>query len=102
MPLEAGEGGAGPVGAAELRRALADGAKIHGATVHHVIPEPDSGAIIAQAALAVNPEDTAATLAARVLTLEHTLYPAAIRTLVTGRAPGTTDATLFSPPPAAG
>jgi len=60
-------------------RALAAGVKIHGATVHFVIPEMDSGPVIAQGALAVRDDDTPDTLAARVLALEHRIYPAALR-----------------------
>jgi phosphoribosylglycinamide formyltransferase 1 len=60
-------------------RALAAGVKIHGATVHLVVPEVDSGPILVQAALAVQQGDTVETLAARVLALEHRIYPAALR-----------------------
>jgi len=66
-------------------RALAEGVKIHGATVHFVVPEMDSGPVIAQGALAVRDDDTADTLAARVLTIEHTIYPLALRLLAEGR-----------------
>jgi phosphoribosylglycinamide formyltransferase 1 len=59
-------------------RALADGVKIHGCTVHHVIPEVDAGPIIAQAAVPVLENDTAETLGARVLAAEHRLYPLAL------------------------
>lgn len=65
-------------------RALADGIKIHGCTVHHVTPELDSGAIIAQAAVPVLADDTPDRLAARVLRQEHLLYPATIAWLATG------------------
>lgn len=66
-------------------RALAAGAKQHGATVHFVTHEADSGPIIAQAAVSVLADDTAETLAARVLTEEHRLYPLAIRWYAEGR-----------------
>ena len=66
-------------------RALAAGVKIHGATVHMVVPEMDSGPIICQAALAVHDDDTAESLAARVLALEHRIYPAALALVATGR-----------------
>jgi phosphoribosylglycinamide formyltransferase 1 len=66
-------------------RALAEGVKIHGATVHFVVPEMDSGPIIAQGALAVRDDDTAETLAARVLAIEHTIYPLALRLVADGR-----------------
>ncbi len=60
-------------------RALADGVREHGATVHWVTPELDSGEIVAQARVAVEPGDDAETLAARVLVVEHALYPRALR-----------------------
>ena len=59
-------------------RALADGAKIHGCTVHFVVPAMDAGPIIAQAAVAVLDSDTPSSLAARVLAEEHVIYPAAL------------------------
>jgi phosphoribosylglycinamide formyltransferase-1 len=59
-------------------RALADGVAEHGCTVHWVTPELDSGAVVAQARVAVAPGDTPETLAARVLEQEHTLYPRAL------------------------
>jgi phosphoribosylglycinamide formyltransferase-1 len=66
-------------------RAIAAGAKEHGATVHFVVPEMDSGPIIAQAAVAVNSRDTEAALAARVLEVEHKIYPQALRLVAEGR-----------------
>ena len=66
-------------------RALAAGAKTHGATVHFVVPEMDSGPIIAQAAMAVRDDDTPDALAARVLALEHQIYPMALRLVAQGR-----------------
>ena len=66
-------------------RALAAGAKEHGATVHFVVPEMDSGPIIAQAAVPVRAGDTEATLAARVLEVEHRIYPQALRLVAEGR-----------------
>ena len=66
-------------------RALAAGVKIHGATVHLVVPEVDSGPIIAQAAVPVRDDDTAETLAARVLEAEHRIYPIALKLLAEGR-----------------
>jgi phosphoribosylglycinamide formyltransferase-1 len=59
-------------------RALADGAKQHGCTVHWVAPELDSGEIVAQARVDVLPDDDAERLAARVLAQEHALYSAAL------------------------
>jgi phosphoribosylglycinamide formyltransferase-1 len=61
------------------RRALDAGAKWHGATVHFVVPEMDSGPIIMQESVPVREGDTAEALAARVLELEHQLYPRALR-----------------------
>jgi phosphoribosylglycinamide formyltransferase-1 len=67
------------------RRALADGVRIHGCTVHFVTPELDHGPVVAQAAVAVLPGDDEAALAARVLAAEHELLPAAVRAFCTGR-----------------
>jgi phosphoribosylglycinamide formyltransferase-1 len=66
-------------------RALAAGVKIHGATVHFVVPDMDAGPIIAQGALAVRADDTADTLAVRVLGIEHQIYPLALRLVAEGR-----------------
>ena len=59
-------------------RALAAGVAIHGCTVHEVTAELDAGPILGQAAVPVKPGDTGETLAARVLTQEHLLYPAVL------------------------
>ena len=59
-------------------RALNDGVKIHGCTVHFVTPDLDHGPIIIQAAVSVLTEDTPATLGARVLQEEHRIYPQAV------------------------
>ncbi len=59
-------------------RAIAAGCKVAGATVHEVTAELDHGPILAQAAVPIMPGDTADTLAARVLTQEHLIYPRAI------------------------
>lgn len=59
-------------------RALADGATEHGCTVHFVTPGLDEGPIILQARCPVQPDDTPDSLAARVLELEHRLYPQAL------------------------
>ena len=67
-------------------RALAAGAKEHGATVHFVVPEMDSGPVITQAAVPVLPGDSEAALAARVLEVEHRIYPEALRLVAEGRA----------------
>ena len=60
------------------RRAIEAGCRVAGATVHQVTTELDHGAILSQAVVPVLPDDSAATLAARVLTQEHRLYPQAI------------------------
>jgi phosphoribosylglycinamide formyltransferase-1 len=67
------------------RRALEAGAKIHGATVHFVVPEMDSGPIIMQSAVAVHADDTEQSLAARVLGIEHRIYPQALKLVAEGR-----------------
>lgn len=60
------------------QRAIEAGCKVAGVTVHQVTTELDHGPILAQAAVPVLPDDTAATLAGRVLAQEHLLYPRAI------------------------
>ncbi len=64
--------------------ALAAGVALHGATVHFVASELDSGAIVAQAAVPVRHGDTPDALAERVLAAEHVLYPRAVRWFVEG------------------
>ncbi|HWM46923.1 MAG TPA: phosphoribosylglycinamide formyltransferase [Xanthobacteraceae bacterium] len=66
-------------------RALATGVRIHGATVHFVVPEVDAGPIIVQGAVPVLADDTEETLAKRVLAVEHRIYPQALRWLAEGR-----------------
>ena len=66
-------------------QALAAGVKLSGATVHFVIPETDAGPIVMQGAVAVADDDTAETLAARILRLEHRIYPEALRLLASGK-----------------
>jgi len=66
-------------------RALHDGVKIHGCTVHFVTPDLDHGPIIIQAAVPVLCDDTEQTLAARVLNEEHRIYPQAISWLCQDR-----------------
>ena len=66
------------------RRALADGVRIHGCTVHFVTSEVDVGPIIAQGAVPIGIDDDEAQLAARVLAVEHRLLPAAVRWFCTG------------------
>jgi phosphoribosylglycinamide formyltransferase 1 len=67
-------------------RALTEGVKTHGATVHFVSSEMDSGPIIEQAEVPVIAGDTPETLAARVLEAEHRIYPQALRRVAEGRA----------------
>jgi phosphoribosylglycinamide formyltransferase-1 len=67
------------------RRALEDGVRVHGCTVHFVTPDLDHGPIIGQAAVPVLPDDDETTLAARVLAAEHRLLPAAVRAFCDGR-----------------
>jgi phosphoribosylglycinamide formyltransferase-1 len=67
------------------RRALADGVRIHGCTVHFVTPEVDIGPIVAQAAVPVLEDDDEARLAARVLAAEHVLLPRVVRWYCAGR-----------------
>jgi phosphoribosylglycinamide formyltransferase 1 len=67
-------------------QALRAGVKISGATVHFVIPETDAGPILMQGAVAVADDDTAETLAERILGVEHRIYPDALRLLADGRA----------------
>jgi phosphoribosylglycinamide formyltransferase-1 len=66
-------------------QALRAGVKISGATVHFVIPETDAGPIVMQGAVAVLDDDTPDTLAARILTVEHRIYPNALRLLASDR-----------------
>jgi phosphoribosylglycinamide formyltransferase-1 len=79
-------------------RALAAGVKLHGATVHLVSEAVDDGPILGQAAVPVLPGDDEDLLAARVLAVEHALYPLCLRAHLEGRStaaePG---AKLFNP-----
>src|SRR6185312_2212696 len=61
------------------KRALADGATVHGCTVHFVTPGLDEGAPILQAEVPILAGDTPDTLAARILVEEHRIYPQALR-----------------------
>lgn len=91
-------------------RALESGVKLHGASVHFVTDGVDEGPVVAQAALPVLPNDDAESLAARVLKLEHKLYPHALALVAGGKvrwsggravqASGAEvrDEALFSPP----
>jgi phosphoribosylglycinamide formyltransferase-1 len=68
------------------RRALEAGAKRHGATVHFVVEETDAGPVISQQSVPVLQGDTEEMLAARVLEIEHRIYPQALRLVAEGRA----------------
>jgi len=89
-------------------QALKAGVKISGATVHFVIPATDAGPIVMQGAVPVRDDDTAEALSQRILTIEHRIYPEALRLLANGklrlegdlcRIAGSTDrdGTLISP-----
>lgn len=67
------------------RRAIEDGCKLAGATVHFVSADLDHGPVVVQAAVPVLPDDDEKTLAARVLRVEHRIYPLAVRWFVTDR-----------------
>jgi formyltetrahydrofolate-dependent phosphoribosylglycinamide formyltransferase len=83
-------GGAGMYGHRVHEAVLAAGCRVSGATVHHVDERYDEGRILAQWPVPVLPDDTARTLAARVLRVEHQLYPAVIDAIAhaQGHAPG--------------
>lgn len=78
-------------------RALQQGMRIHGCTVHFVTAEMDAGPIIAQAAVPVLPDDTEGELAARVLNMEHKLYPLALSMVAAGRAKMANGKTEYAP-----
>jgi phosphoribosylglycinamide formyltransferase 1 len=67
------------------KRAIEAGAKVHGATVHFVVAEMDSGLIISQGAVAVRPNDDERTLSQRVLCVEHRIYPLALKLVAEDR-----------------
>ena len=92
------------------QRALDEGVRVHGCTVHFVTPALDHGPIIVQAAVPVVDGDDATRLAARVLAQEHRIYPLAVRWFAEGRlrlgdgkvvcaAPQDSDGALISPCP---
>jgi phosphoribosylglycinamide formyltransferase-1 len=81
------------------RRAIEAGVKLHGASVHFVTASLDSGPIIVQAAVPVVPGDTEASLAARVLAVEHRIYPQAARWLAQGRIEFPAGGVVQSPVP---
>jgi phosphoribosylglycinamide formyltransferase 1 len=67
------------------KRAIESGAERHGATVHFVVPEMDSGPIIMQGAVSVRPGDSEEALTARVLKIEHRIYPLSLKLVAEGR-----------------
>jgi phosphoribosylglycinamide formyltransferase 1 len=67
------------------RQAIAAGVRFAGCTVHYVRPELDTGPIIAQAVVPVHPDDDEERLSARILRVEHRLYPLALRLIAEGR-----------------
>ena len=79
-------------------RTLAAGVRIAGCTVHFVVPEMDAGPIIAQAAVPVLPDDTEDALAARILTCEHAIYPAALGWVASGAVRLVEDRVISAPP----
>jgi phosphoribosylglycinamide formyltransferase 1 len=66
-------------------QAVKAGVRISGATVHFVTAQTDAGPIVMQGAVAVRSDDTADTLAARILEIEHRIYPEALRLLASGK-----------------
>jgi phosphoribosylglycinamide formyltransferase 1 len=72
-------------GLAAQRQALEHGVKVTGATVHFVDEGVDSGPIVLQSAVSVEAADTENTLSARILAVEHRLYPEAVRLVAEGR-----------------
>ncbi|SAL49293.1 phosphoribosylglycinamide formyltransferase [Caballeronia telluris] len=80
------------------QQALDAGVRVHGASVHFVTPTLDHGPIVAQAAVPVMAGDDAAALAARVLAVEHTIYPRAVRWFVEGRLAIDGERVVLTPP----
>jgi phosphoribosylglycinamide formyltransferase, formyltetrahydrofolate-dependent len=77
-------------------RAIEAGMRVSGCTVHFVTPGMDEGPVIGQAVVPILPGDTPDALAARVLTVEHRLYPEALRRVATGDVSMTKDGKVFS------
>ncbi|OXC75070.1 phosphoribosylglycinamide formyltransferase [Caballeronia sordidicola] len=80
------------------QQALDAGVRVHGASVHFVTPTLDHGPIVAQAAVPVVAGDDAATLASRVLAVEHIIYPRAVRWFVEGRLAIDGERVVLTPP----
>jgi len=66
-------------------RALEDGVRFAGCTIHYVRPEMDNGPIIMQAVVPIAEDETAESLAAKILTYEHKMYPAAVKLIAEGK-----------------
>jgi phosphoribosylglycinamide formyltransferase-1 len=77
-------------------RVIAAGEASSGASVHFVVPELDAGPVIAQGSVPVHPNDTPEILAARILEVEHKLYPAALRLLADDKVKLEKDLAVFS------
>jgi phosphoribosylglycinamide formyltransferase-1 len=77
------------------KRVLEAGVRISGCTVHFVVPELDSGPIIAQAAVPVLTDDTEETLSRRILAAEHRLYPHALKLLAANKVRMSENAVTF-------
>jgi phosphoribosylglycinamide formyltransferase-1 len=69
-----------------FQRAIDDGVRFAGCTIHYVVPEMDAGPIIMQAVVPIQPNDTKDTLAAKIQQQEHKMYPAALKMIATGKA----------------
>lgn len=67
-------------------RALEDGVRFSGCTIHYVRPEMDNGPIIMQAAIPISDDETEESLIAKTLIYEHKMYPAAVRLIAEGKA----------------
>jgi formyltetrahydrofolate-dependent phosphoribosylglycinamide formyltransferase len=83
------------------RRAIESGMRVHGCTVHFVTHAMDDGPVIAQAAVPIALDDTPETLSARLLRVEHRLYPLALSLVATGKAKMQEGRTVFEPGAAA-
>jgi phosphoribosylglycinamide formyltransferase-1 len=91
-------GGRGMMGLAVHRAVLAAGDEETGVTIHEVTPELDAGPVVARARVAVRPDDTAETLAERVLAVEHRLLVATIASLARDGFPASASATMAAAP----
>ncbi len=80
-------------------QAIAAGVRLAGATVHYVVPEMDAGPIVVQGAVPVLPDDDADSLARRILTVEHRIYPLALRLIGEGRVKIEGERAIIADPP---